>query len=171
MKTRQILTALLAGACFLLSAGTWAASQENAADFPEAEGDDLLEYISEENPYQQWSMWPGKEAMYPGQEPHGALLTTYVNEPALRAIEERSGQMPNGAIIVKENYTPERQLAGVTVMYKKTGFAPEAGDWFWLKYSPEGQIEEEGQVQGCIGCHSRAANNDYLFTGNIGGGN
>jgi len=25
-----------------------------------------------------------------------------------------------------------------TVMYKVEGYNPDAGDWFWVKYSPQG---------------------------------
>jgi hypothetical protein len=134
---------------------------------PPTEGQAFLQHIARENPYKKWQMWPGKGEMYPGTEPHGALLTTYVNDQALQAIQQKSGQMPDGAIVVKENYTPDKQLAAVTAMYKKQGFNLEAGDWYWIKLSPDGQIDEEGKVEGCISCHAKAQGNDFLFTGNI----
>jgi len=130
---------------------------------PAAEGKALYEYITQTKPYQQWPMWPGKEKLYQGTEPHGALLTTYVNKTALKSIEE-GGELADGAIIVKENYMPNKTLAAVTVMYKKAGYNPEAGDFFWLKYTPDGKIEAEGKVAMCIGCHSAAQGGDMLFT-------
>ena len=33
-----------------------------------------------------WTLWPGKGELYTGQEPHGMLLTTYLNDIALRAL-------------------------------------------------------------------------------------
>ena len=45
----------------------------------------------------------------------------------------KAGVMPNGAIVLKENYTPEENLAATTVMYKKTGYNPDHNDWYWLK--------------------------------------
>ena len=50
-------------------------------------------------------------------------------------------------------------------MYKVEGYNPEGGDWFWLKYTPDGRIEKEGKVAGCIGCHAAAQGNDWLLTG------
>jgi hypothetical protein len=131
---------------------------------PAAEGKAMHEYITKVNPYEKWSMWPGKEKLYPGTEPHGALLTTYVNEAALKGIKEQGGKLPDGAIVVKENYMPDKKLAAVTVMYKKTGYNPQAGDYFWLKFTPDGKIEAEGKVEMCIGCHRAAQRGDFLFT-------
>ncbi len=54
-------------------------------------------------------MWPGKDAYYPGTEPHGMLLTTYVNELAFDAITQRSGRRPAGAVVVKENSCPKER--------------------------------------------------------------
>ena len=94
----------------------------------------------------KWQMWPGQSAFYPGKEPHGMLLTTYVNQPALRAIVEMQGKMPCGSIIVKENYMPDKKLAALTVMYKVKGYNPEGGDWFWVKYSPNGKVDAEERL-------------------------
>jgi hypothetical protein len=134
------------------------------AKLPEAEGKALHEYITQTKPYEKWAMWPGKGKLYQGTEPHGALLTTYVNETALKGIEEQGGELADGAIIVKENYMPDKTLAAVTVMYKKAGYNPEGGDFFWLKYTPDGKIEGEGKVPMCIGCHTAAQGKDFLFT-------
>ncbi len=38
-----------------------------------------------------WKMWPGKEAFYKGSHPHGALLTTYVNESAHDVLVNKKG--------------------------------------------------------------------------------
>jgi hypothetical protein len=137
------------------------------ADLPEAEEESFLTYVTTTNPYQEWGMWPGKGKLYQGTEPHGALLTTYVNEIAEQAVMEQAQAegMPEGSIIVKENYTPDKQLAAVTAMYKKKGYHPEAGDWFWIKYEPSGEVEASGKVDGCIQCHEKARGRDYTFTG------
>jgi hypothetical protein len=59
---------------------------------------------------------------------------------------------------------PDKTLAAVTVMYKKAGYNPEAGDFFWLKYTPDGNIEAEGKAPMCIACHRAAQGGDFLFT-------
>jgi hypothetical protein len=112
-----------------------------------------------------WAMWPEKGALYEGQEPHGMLLTTYVNEVAMAALTDHTDRMGAGAIIVKENYMPDSTLAAVTVMYKVAGYNPGAADWFFLKRLADGTVAASGRVASCQGCHVQAAANDYLFTG------
>ena len=130
-------------------------------------GPNLWKYITVEKPYTKWNLWPGTEKMYKGTQPHGAFLTTYVTKGAKQAIDKKKGKFANAAIIVKENYMPDKTLAAVTVMYKGKGYNPEAGDWFWAKYNPDGSVAAEGKVEGCIKCHSAKADNDWVFTGDI----
>ena len=137
-----------------------------AAELPSTNGKDVIDYLNKNN-YQSWQLWPGKTKLYEGKHPHGALLTTYVSKGAYDAIEAKSGGIPDGEFIVKENYTPDKKLAAVTVMYKKDGYNAEGGDWFWLKYAPDGTIQKEGKVGGCIGCHASVKNNDWLFIGPV----
>lgn len=138
-------------------------AMSHGKDLPATDGKALYQYITQTNPYEQWALWPGKDKFYKGTQPHGALLTTYVNKPALQALE-KGKELPEGSIIVKENYTQDKELAAVTVMYKNTGYNPSAGDYFWLKYAPGGEIQAEGKVDGCINCHRAAQGNDWLFT-------
>ena len=137
-----------------------------AAEVPITDGKDVIDYLNKNN-YQSWQLWPGKTKLYEGKHPHGALLTTYVSKGAYDAIEAKAGRIPDGEFIVKENYTPNKKLAAVTVMYKKDGYNAEGGDWFWLKYAPDGTIQKEGKVGGCIGCHAAVQNNDWLFIGPV----
>jgi hypothetical protein len=112
-------------------------------------------------------MWPGTSAYYKGNEPHGALLTTYVNAAALDAINGKRGTLPDGAMVIKENYMPGKNLAAITVMYKVAGYNPESGDWYWVKFAPSGAVEAEGKEPMCIACHSAKNDNDYLYTRSI----
>ena len=130
-------------------------------------GSNMWRHISKDEPYKKWDLWPGTTEMYKGTQPHGAFLTTYVTKGARQVIEGKKGKFANGAIIVKENYSPDKTLAAITVMYKARGYNDEAGDWFWAKFQPDGTIDAEGKVAGCIKCHSDKADNDWVFTGNI----
>jgi hypothetical protein len=121
----------------------------------------------ESTDYASWPMWPGKGELYAGTEPHGMLLTTYVNQMALDAITGQAGAMPAGAVVVKENYMPDSTLAAITIMYKSEGYNPEFNDWFWVKRLADGTVEASGRVAGCQGCHAQAADNDYLITGSL----
>lgn len=134
---------------------------------PAAEGKALWAYLTGARYQEKFILWPGKGKLYKGKEPHGALLTTYVNAKALEAIEGKMDVMAPGSIVVKENYKPDKTLAAVTVMFKVDKYNPEANDWFWAKYNPDGTVDKEGKVGGCIGCHGQVKDNDYLFTGKL----
>jgi hypothetical protein len=133
---------------------------------PGADAGELANYITRQNPYDSWELWPGKGKFYKGREPHGALLTTYVNDIALRSIREKSG-MADGSIVVKENYTADKKLAGITVIYKIKGYNPPGGDWFWAKYTPQWAVEVSGKVKSCLECHGIREANDYIYSGTV----
>ena len=116
---------------------------------------------------------------YTGRQPHGAVLDTIDGELKVRG--------ETGAVIVKRNYggegvskqsvanNPEKYLMAVTVMYKRKGYDPEDGDWFWAKYNPDGSLAKNskgvalaGRVakdasEGCIACHKAAPGGDFVF--------
>lgn len=133
-------------------------------ELPDADGTALWSHLEDQAYEENWALWPGKGEKYEGNEPHGMLLTTYVNEIALDALQDGATTLPEGAIVVKENYMPDSTFVAITTMYKVDGFNPDANDWFWLKNDPEGVIEVEGAVDGCIGCHAGATGHDYLWT-------
>lgn len=152
-------------ACLLGFGGIAAVTADG--HLPPTDGKALIKYITEKSDYTKWPLFPGKGKLYKGQHPHGAFLTTYVSEDTLQAIKAKKGSIPSGGIIVKENYSPEKKLAAVTVMYRKAGYNPDAGDWFWIKYAPNGAVEKEGKVAGCINCHRAVQANDWIFTGPV----
>jgi hypothetical protein len=160
---------LLFGLVFLCSGFLWAQGKgkmsKGKAAMVEASGAALWSHLEKVDYSKKWKMWPGKTALYEGTEPHGALLTTYVNGVALKAIQEKKGTLPAGSIVAKENYTPDKKYAALTVMYKVPGYNPAANDWFWAKYTPDGKIEAEGKIEGCINCHGKKRTNDFIFTG------
>ena len=121
--------------------------------------------------YRNWAPGPGKPtAAYPGQSPHGAFVKTYLN----RTAAGNAKTLPQGSIIVKENYGKDaKTLMAVTVMYRAEGFNPEAKDWYWVKYDPNGNVMRTppekgnmriaGKFKSCIDCHAGAEGNDYSF--------
>jgi hypothetical protein len=159
MKKVSLFRLELMAAVLWIAALAWAGS-----GMPATDGAALHKYITKTSPYTQWALWPGKGKLYKGTEPHGAFLTTYLNDKAAGGLKMRSEGMPIGSIIVKENYTPAKKLAALTVMYKTEGYNPDAGDWFWAKYAPDGTVQAEGKVAACIGCHQVAKARDYLMT-------
>lgn len=159
----QIVRSLMVatGLCAVLLLPT-ALTAADMGKMPAADGQALLDYIIKTDPYGKWDLMPGTTKMRPGKEPHGALQNVYVNKLALKAINDKAGTMPDGAIIVKENYMPDKKLAAVTVMYKKKGYNPGAGDYMWLKYGPDLKIMVQGKAEPCIQCHTQAKANDYV---------
>jgi mono/diheme cytochrome c family protein len=129
----------------------------------------LYDFITKQSPYTSWQLWPGTTKFYTGRAPHGALLTTYVNDIAASSVQSQNG-MANGSIIIKENYMSDKTLAALTVMYKITGYNPAAGDWFWADYTPAGAVQASGKVDMCIGCHGLVKDNELLFTANVTNG-
>ena len=112
----------------VVSAIAAAGCASDEPELPDTTAASVLAYL-EEVDYQNnedWKLWPGLGEKYQGQEPHGMLLTTYLNPLAYDALTGKKGSMPNDAIIVKENYTPEGEFAANTVMYKKSGYNPRA---------------------------------------------
>jgi hypothetical protein len=146
---------------------------EESATLPEASGEAVLAYLTAADFRNSWDLWPGTTEKYEGTEPHGALLTTYLNPAAAQAAASGAGEMPPGAIVVKDNFMPDGMFGASTVMYKIEGYNPEAGDWWWAKFMPDGSVDMDGMAQGrvemCIGCHAKGADNDYLLTASIGG--
>ncbi len=134
---------------------------------PMAAGGDLRHYVTAHNPYKkEFKLWPGKGEVVPGTEPHGSFITVYVNDIAYDSITDNE-VLRNNSIVLKENYTPEKKLAAITIMYRVKGFNPEGGDWFWTKYDSDFNILKEGKVKGCLGCHGDVKDNDYIFTGDV----
>jgi hypothetical protein len=139
---------------------------ETQAAMPGPDAVKLYDYITKSVPYTEWQLFPGKGRMYQGQQPHGAFLTTYVNREAFFSIGDKKG-MSDGSIIVKENYTPDKKLDSITVMYMIKGYNPEAADWFWAKYGSEGKVIASGKVAACIACHESKKNNYFIYSGPV----
>ena len=125
---------------------------------PETTEASLLAYLEEEDYQANWSLWPDSTEKYPGEDPHGALLTIRMNDAAFNAV---GGTMPDGAIIVKDNHTPAGDLAAITVMYKQEGYDPDNGNWFWLKNTTDGSDDRAGMLGGCQDCHVDGV--DYVW--------
>jgi hypothetical protein len=125
----------------------------------------------QENPYSKWGSLPGKGELREGESPHGEFVRHYAN----KAATDNPKGLPYGSILVTENYDADKKtLKDVTVMYRSKGADPQHGDWYWLKYQPDGSIartpEKEGKkaiagkVASCIECHSKAAGRDLVYS-------
>ncbi len=167
------ISSLLATATAIVAVACSPADQQEehqpsmSAALPDTTATSLWSHLEDADYTVNFRLWPEKGELYPGTEPHGMLLTTYLNEVAFDALSNKAGTMPEGAIIVKENYMPDSILGAVTVMYKVDGYNPDFGNWFFVKRLANGTVEASGRVPMCQACHSAQAANDYLFTGSL----
>ena len=123
------------------------------------------------NAYENWAPAPNSKGdFYVGSSPHGAFLKMYLNRVAIG----NPAELPAGSIIVKENYHVDRStLKAITVMYRSKAYNPANGDWYWIKFNPDGTVDSTsvesgskpmaGKVTSCIECHSDAEGDDYTF--------
>ena len=123
-------------------------------------------WLGDERYAETWELWPETVELHPGAEPHGALLTTFVNPIARAALRRRALALPPGAAVVMENYLPDTTLVAVTVMVRSAGYDPGRHDWFRARYGSTGEIEAAGRVEACAECHAREP--DQLFSGELG---
>lgn len=135
-------------------------SETNVA-MPGPDAEKIIEYISRFEPYRSWRIWPGMNKLTPGKPPHGDLTTVFVNDFAYLSIKKHK-VMADGSLIVMENYTKEKKFLGLSVMYKISKYNPEAGDWFWAEYRPEGSVAGSGKADTCLACHGEAKANDFI---------
>lgn len=163
---------LLAAALFSVDWNPSGRAVAQGPELPPADEQAVVEYILNENPYQEWSSWtPDRWTDFSGYiqsgAPHGATVRIFVNDIALDAVaaEDFDGTLPPGSLVVKENFmgTTEEpgDLAAITAMYKVEGFNPEGNDWFWLKVDPNGVVDVAGNVEMCSSCHAQEGNADY----------
>ena len=150
----------LIGAGFIALAICLIAPPMVVADMPGPDPEAVWNYITKVSPYTKWGFWPDHQGMQPGRAPHGPLHKVYVNDRGLN-----SSRLPvqYGALFVKENYSAEKKLEVITIMYKVYGYNPKDGDWFWAKYSLDGKADKYGKPQGCIGCHGTRVSNDFVL--------
>ena len=117
--------------------------------------------------------------LYVGGPPHGPV------REVLEAV------IDGKRIIVKRNFGGEGVsveavsqnraafLKAVTVMAKREdSYDAENGNWFWVKYKPNGNLHTnakgmklagrvaKGMDKGCIACHQSASGNDLVFAHN-----
>lgn len=128
----------------------------------------LWKYL-ESSRYQNWSPAGDDGDFQESEAPHGALVKTFMNRTAAGHPET----LPNGSILIKENYSPDKKLMAITLMYRSKGYNPSAGDWYWVKYdskgnvaqmqTPQGKMAIAGKAKGCIECHSGTDGGDFAF--------
>ena len=145
-----------------------AAAMKQAAAKQRAFEQQMWNYIKATR-YDQWAPAGDDGDFRESDRPHGAFVKTYMN----RIAAGNTAKLPHGSVIIKENFSPDKKLAAITLMHRSKGFNPDANDWYWIKYNPDGttammdspmgKMAIGGKAKGCIECHSGADGDDYAF--------
>jgi len=132
---------------------------------PSAQTAELLAQIEG---YQDWPNFPENTSPTESESHLGLYVLAFYNPIDGDAITNHTLPLPDGAIIVKNNYADSAgtQLRAVTIMSKRSGM------WYWAKTTPDGRVfvgpngapAEGTDVQSCINCHMGASANDMVFT-------
>ncbi len=106
----------------------------------------------------------------PGGDPHNGTKNVYVNKT--REIIAPDGEQqfpyPDGSIVVKEAYRPDKDYVGlIAIMRKKIGVDPDHNDWEFIEYTrnaPDADFSVIAKDGVCWGCHAQVKDIDYVFT-------
>ncbi|KTG16180.1 MULTISPECIES: cytochrome P460 family protein [unclassified Guyparkeria] len=191
----RVLPALMVGALFVIpGAGSALAGEASVTDDSRLETDPPfggpmnIEYAKVLWDRLQGNKLVGPESIrsfpYQGNHPHGQALE-YLE--TMITVDNHEG-----VVMVKKNYggegdldtlkagvlnEREKNLASITVMFQRAdGYDPDHDNWYWAKFSPEGELEKnpkgmslagrigKGSNKGCIACHKAAPGKDLVFT-------
>lgn len=90
---------------------------------------------------------------------HALWVVAYYNDVAAPAVSGRLDAFPPGSIIVGENRAePDGPPVALSMMAKR------AQGWHWIEHGPDGTVMMTGELEPCMGCHSRAQR-DMVFGG------
>ncbi|NDJ78156.1 MAG: hypothetical protein GYB65_18050 [Chloroflexi bacterium] len=126
-------------------------------DLPPADGEAVLAYILETDPYDRWGSWveglharandsaaPAEGAV---ESPHLPAARLYANTVALEALQDFDGHLPSGSLLVREEYQASvdepDSVVMLHVMYKPEN-PDDRGDtssgWLWVQATPDGEL-------------------------------
>ncbi len=126
---------------------------------------ELYQLISVTDPYTAWGSFPETPGTIDSNPPHGPRANVFINGKVEAALDNFTGELPDGSIIIKESFDAQMMESGdsLTVMWKVADYDPGNHDWFWASYAFDGTVRASGQVAGCIACHGAARDNDFVF--------
>ncbi len=132
---------------------------------------DAMEVIESIDGYEEWTRFSENvDRMKSGGHAPGGnamFVETFRNDVVVAAEETGTLPLPDGSLIVKENYPSDaaEDPMALTIMAKMDG------EWFWLQMTPDGKVMrgpngdpvEGTDVPMCVDCHSDVEDNDYVF--------
>jgi len=122
-----------------------------------APGDDVIaqtlwDHFQGARHWQSPEGWDGLPAStLEAEGEHGAYTEIRMNRLAAGTI---GGDVLPGGVLVTADYDEDGEtLLQWTAMKKIPGYDPDNDDWFWARYSPEGEVKLKGTLNDCIYCH------------------
>ena len=122
--------------------------------------------------YKTWPKFAENSTLKLSSSHMGNYVVTFHNDVVSSAIAGKTLPLPDGAIIVKENYAhaSDPMPMALTVMSK------QGGKWYWVEEMADGSAVvddamgnplEGYSVAMCVGCHSTQSANDEVYTRNF----
>ena len=106
----------------------------------------------------------------PNRDPHDGTKNVYVNQSrdTIAPDGEQQFPYPDGSIVVKEAYRPNKDYVGlIAIMRKIAGSNPDHNDWEFVEYTrskPDDDFKVIASGGLCSNCHVQAEDIDYVFT-------
>jgi hypothetical protein len=116
------------------------------------------------------SYTPMSASLFKSESHQKRLVMIYANGVGLEAYKAKAGPMPEGTVIVKENFEDAGgkpgKLLELSVMQKLAkGASPATGDWYFATLNSAGKLDKENPKE-CAECHSFSPT-DYIYGGQL----
>lgn len=119
------------------------------------------------NNYKNWSAGPSAETdlSFSDSDAHGSYVKLYMN----RTAAGNASKLPDGSVIVMENFDQFKTLDSIAVMYRSDSYSKKSKNWYWVQYKPDGSLvkqsskNQSGVINSCIKCHSDAGGGDMSY--------
>lgn len=132
---------------------------------PDTSAGAVRDWLEEARYRERWEIWP-LTPLRPGAEPqHGALLTGYANPIAIDALERGLTPLPDGSILLVEDYASDTTLTSVSVMVRAGDAGAEDGGWGFVRLGSAMEIDPGGATA-CASCH--VLDPDRVFGADVG---
>lgn len=107
--------------------------------------------------FRSWELMPGTTEMMEARGWHTERATIRINKIARETIVAGADSLPDGAMVVKENFDGAGALVNIVTAHKQDGV------WRWVQYLPGGTVDDGSQAPGrCIECHAMGPNDMLL---------
>lgn len=123
--------------------------------------------VKKDAAYNTWKSLAREKTEDGIENPHGDTSRTYANKIA----SDDPTALPNGSILVREDYDDKGKRKSISVMYRVKDYDKDHGNWYWFKYLENGSVARgadnkaiAGKAMSCVDCHAKASGKDFVFS-------